>query len=125
MIQLKNVTVSYTDHLALKGIDLTIDKGDHLAVIGPNGAGKTTLLTAINGLGQIVRGHVVIEGKELNATNTRMIQKKSGYVPQYLNIDPRSPVSVFDVVMMGRIGKIGLLRRIRKKDRDINYLFLR
>ncbi|MBN1521350.1 MAG: ABC transporter ATP-binding protein [Candidatus Aureabacteria bacterium] len=119
MIRLKDVTVSYVDHIALKSVSLHIKKGDHLAVIGPNGAGKTSLLTAINGLGDVRQGRVMVKGEVINKRNIRKIQRISGYVPQNMNIDPRAPVSVFDVVMMGRIGKIGLFRSPGKKDADI------
>ncbi|MEA3493127.1 MAG: ABC transporter ATP-binding protein [Candidatus Margulisiibacteriota bacterium] len=108
MIKLQNVTVSYRENIALNNVNLTIEEGTHLAVIGPNGAGKTTLLTAINGLGKILKGSVnTYERKEI------------GFVPQALNIDPRSPISVREVVMIGRVGKIGLLRSPGSGDKVI------
>ena len=119
MIQLNNVTVSYFNHIALHRINLCIEKGVHLAVIGPNGAGKTTFLTAINRLGKIIEGTVTINKEEITSRNIRKFRIKTGYVPQSLNIDARSPVNVFDVVMMGRVGRIGLLRQPTKKDKEI------
>lgn len=108
MIELQNVTVSYRENIALKNVSLRIEEGTHLAVIGPNGAGKTTLLTAINGLGKILKGTVnVLDRKEI------------GFVPQNLNIDPRSPISVREVVMIGRTGKIGLFGKPDSDDRKI------
>ena len=122
MIRLKNVTVSYFGHIALHDITLTLEKGSHVAVIGPNGAGKTTLLTALNGLGKIIQGEIWFNNKKITP---RQICKNTGYVPQHVTIDPRSPVSVRDIVMMGRVGKIGLMRRASKSDKEIVTLMSR
>ncbi|MCK4232915.1 ABC transporter ATP-binding protein [candidate division WOR-3 bacterium] len=112
IVELKDVTVSYRENVALKNISLNIEKGSFVAVIGPNGAGKTTLLTAINGIGNILSGSVKVFGLDINSR----IRREIGYVPQSLSIDPRSPISVRDVVMIGRSSKIGLFRYPNRKD---------
>lgn len=115
IVEIEGVTVSYRENVALRNVSLNIDERTFLAVIGPNGAGKTTLLTVINGLGKILSGSVRVFGLEL-LKNAGRIRKEIGYVPQNLAIDPRSPISVGDVIMIGRLGKIGLLRNPRPED---------
>jgi ABC-type cobalamin/Fe3+-siderophores transport system ATPase subunit len=117
--EIENCTVSYRENIALKNTSLGINEGTFLAVIGPNGAGKTTLLTVINGLGKIISGSVKIFGLELTTRNINKIRKEIGYVPQSSAIDPRSPICVSDVVMIGRLAKIGLLRHLDTEDREI------
>jgi ABC-type Mn2+/Zn2+ transport system ATPase subunit len=118
-IEIENATVSYRENVALKNISLQIKKNSFVLVVGPNGAGKTTLLTLINGLGKIRSGTIRIFGEEVNYRNSNSIRKEIGYVPQHILIDPRMPISVYDVVMLGRYGKIGLFRQPNAADRKI------
>ncbi len=118
-IEIANVTVSYRENIALKNISLNMEEGDFISVIGPNGAGKTTLLTVINGLGKILSGSVKVFGTSLITSNINKIRTKIGYVSQHLNIDPRFPISVREVVKIGRFGKIGLFNHISHKDEEI------
>jgi len=97
---------------------LNIERGSLVAVVGPNGAGKTTLLTLINGLGKLQSGAIRIFGSEVTTTNINGIRKDIGYMPQHILIDPRMPISVYDVVMLGRYGKIGLFRYPNRDDYD-------
>ena len=115
IVEIKDVTVSYRENVALRDITLDIEKGTSLAIIGPNGAGKTTLLTAINGLGNILSGSVKVFGVDA----TSRVRKDIGYIPQSLAIDSRSPISVQDVVMIGRLSKIGLFRYPSREDKRI------
>lgn len=110
-LQLQNVTVRYGQVTALQGITLTVARGDQIAVVGPNGAGKSTLFSVITGLANPTAGEVKIYGTKPDAHIC------VGYVPQRSRIDWRFPVSVYDVVMMGRVGQIGLFRRARQQDR--------
>lgn len=116
---IENCTVSYRENIALKNITLSINEGTFLAVIGPNGAGKTTLLTVINGLGKIISGSVKVLGAKLTSQNMGQIRKEIGYVPQSSAIDPRSPICVSDVVMIGRLAKIDLFRHLGTEDHEI------
>ncbi|MBE0432803.1 metal ABC transporter ATP-binding protein [candidate division WOR-3 bacterium] len=90
-----------------------------MAVVGPNGAGKTTLLTLINGLGRLQHGAVTILGERITWRNINSIRSNIGYVPQHLSIDPRMPVSVYDVVVLGRYPRIGLFRNPAAEDHRI------
>ncbi|MFH1259157.1 MAG: ABC transporter ATP-binding protein [Elusimicrobiota bacterium] len=119
IIELDHVTVSYRENIALRNITLEIDEGSFVSVIGPNGAGKTTLLTVINGLGAILSGSVKVFGQRIENKNISQIRKDIGYIPQHLNIDPRSPISVYQAVSIGRFGKIGLFKKWTSADDDL------
>jgi manganese/iron transport system ATP-binding protein len=107
IIEIKNLSVAYNGGLALEDISFSIVPGERVAVVGPNGAGKSTLFKAVAGLlrprsGEILHGHIEI-----------------GYVTQRSSVDWDFPVTVFDVVLMGRVGKMGWLRWQRSSDREI------
>ena len=99
---------------ALSDISFSIDAGERVAVIGPNGAGKSTLFKAIVGLLQFTHGHISIYGADCHSSHIYV-----GYVPQQSEIDWTFPVSVYDVVMMGRSRHVGWLRWPGKSDRAI------
>lgn len=114
IIELEHVKVAYQDLLVLDDVSLTVPAGSFLAIIGPNGAGKTTLLQVILGLVRPASGRVRIFGKvpaELDGERRRI-----GYVPQILSVDVNFPVSVREVVLMGRYGRMGLFRRPTRGD---------
>jgi len=116
MVKIENAVVSYREEVALRGASLEVRQGEFVGVIGPNGAGKTTLLTLINGMGRLLRGRVCVLGEPLTRANADGIRTRVGYVAQVQNIDPRMPISVREVVMIGRYGRLGLLRRPSKTD---------
>jgi ABC-type Mn2+/Zn2+ transport system ATPase subunit len=118
-IIIKNATVSYRENIALHDISLTIPEGSFVAIVGPNGAGKTTLLTLINGLGTLQHGSVKIFNTLLTAHTKNLLRRDIGYVPQHLNIDPRMPISAYDVVMIGRYARIGMFHNPGKEDHRI------
>jgi len=93
IIEIKNVTFSYNGEKVLKNINLTVKKGDYLAVIGPNGGGKSTLIKLILGLLKPTKGKITLH------------TSKIGYVPQYTNFSLDIPISVLDVVLQGRVKK--------------------
>jgi len=119
VIDIKNAVVSYREDIALRGVSLEVKSEEFVGVVGPNGAGKTTLLTIINGLGRLLNGEVWVLGHNLTAGNGQSLRKKVGYVPQVQNIDPRMPMNVREVVMVGRYGVLGLLSRPGKRDWEI------
>jgi ABC-type Mn2+/Zn2+ transport system ATPase subunit len=105
--------VRYGRTTALYDLDLQVNRGDQVAVVGPNGAGKSTLFHVIAGIIKPASGQVRIGGS---------VPGKHiciGYVPQRNRIDWRFPVTVADVVMMGRVGQIGLLRWPQRHDKEI------
>lgn len=118
-IKINNLSVSYRNIEALRGINLKITAGKLTGMIGPNGAGKSTLLKAILGLITINNGQVLYQNKPL--TEQRQIV---AYVPQRSQIDWSYPTTVWDVVMMGRIIKTGWFRRFSNvsKQKALNAL---
>ena len=109
-LELREVSVRYDGTPALEGVSLQVQRGSQVAVVGPNGAGKSTLFNVITGILKPQQGDVQIAGSGPQGHIC------VGYVPQRNRIDWRFPVSVTDVVMMGRVGKIGLFRRPGRAD---------
>lgn len=113
IVELKNVWVYFDQKLILEDISLQIEKGHFVGIIGPNGAGKTTLLRVITQQIAPTKGSLRLFGQDA-FTARHLI----GYVPQVKRVDWSFPVSVLDVVLMGRYGQLGLFRRPQKIDRD-------
>jgi len=112
VVSLEDVWVQYNGVPILEGINLAIEQDDFLGIIGPNGGGKTTLLKIILGLISPSRGKVSVLGKPPEKSRSKI-----GYVPQHNLFDRDFPISVGDVVLMGRYGKSGLFRRYSSEDR--------
>ncbi|MCY4538061.1 MAG: metal ABC transporter ATP-binding protein [Chloroflexi bacterium] len=111
----EHLTTGYPgNRYALSDISFTIKAGERVAVIGPNGAGKSTLIKAIVGLLQFTHGHISIYGADCYSSHIYV-----GYVPQQSEIDWSFPVSVYDVVMMGRSRRVGWFRWPGKRDHAI------
>ncbi len=117
VIETNNVSTVYEGEKipSLFNINFSIDKGEFICIIGPNGAGKTTLLETLNGLLPHTAGQISIMGKDIRE-NGIFIRKQIGYVPQEFTVDVLSPFLVKDIILMGRYGKIGLLKNISKND---------
>lgn len=113
-IEVDGVTVRYGDVLALDDVSLRIAPGTVTALIGMNGAGKSTLFKTVTGLIRPGRGTVRLDGVAPAAARR---QGRVGYVPQSEDVDWTFPVSVRDVVMMGRYGRLGPTRRPKAADR--------
>ena len=113
VIRLNGVWVCYDGTPALEGVDLSVMPGKFLGVLGPNGGGKTTLLKVILGLVRPSRGQVRVLGQAPERG-----RKFIGYVAQYNLFDRDFPISVADVVLMGRYRSRGLLRRYSREDRS-------
>ena len=98
VIELSDVWFSYNGRPVLKNVNITVRQGDFIAVIGPNGGGKTTLIKLILGLLYPHRGDIKVFGVPPERAVLQM-----GYVPQDSEFNPGVPVSVEQVVMMGRM----------------------
>jgi ABC-type Mn2+/Zn2+ transport system ATPase subunit len=119
VIDVENAVVSYREDVALRGVSLEVGSGEFVGIIGPNGAGKTTMLTIVNGTGKLLHGKVRVLGHALVPGNGHSLRKKVGYVAQVQNIDPRMPMNVREVVMIGRYGLLGLVKRPSRRDWEI------
>lgn len=113
-LAMNDVTVRYDDVTVLEGITFSMPENEFLGIIGPNGGGKTTLLKTILGLVKPDEGSIKVLG--MDPVDAR---KFMGYVPQYSNVDSDFPINIWDVTMMGRLGKKGLLRRYDAHDREV------
>lgn len=113
-IDVSDVTVRYGDVLALDSVSLSVEAGRVTGLIGMNGSGKSTLFKSIIGLVRPAAGRVRLEGADPASARRRGL---IGYVPQSEDVDWTFPVSVRDVVMMGRYGHQGVLRRAHTADR--------
>lgn len=114
IVDVHNLTVSYNNKPVLWNIDLTLPKGSLVGIIGPNGAGKSTLIKTMMDIVPSSSGSVKLFGEKL-----AKVRQKVAYVPQRESVDWDFPASVYDIVMMGRYGKMGLFNRPRKADEEV------
>lgn len=105
-VEVHDLTVAYHRKPVLWDVDVIIPEGRLVAIVGPNGAGKSTLLKAILGLVPAASGSVRIFGESLDR-----VRSSIGYVPQRETVDWDFPVTVLDVVLMGRYGRLGWIKR--------------
>jgi ABC-type Mn2+/Zn2+ transport system ATPase subunit len=112
-IELRDVTVSYNQNRALSQASIKIPYHTFTGVIGMNGAGKSTLFKAIMGLVTPDTGRIAICGDD---PKTAQKHGHVAYVPQSELVDWDFPVSVYDVVMMGRIGTQNIFKTPKKED---------
>ena len=112
-IDVHDLTVAYHRKPVLWDVDVSIPDARLVAIIGPNGAGKSTLLKAMLGLVPITTGQVRVFGEPIARVRTRV-----AYVPQRETVDWDFPVRAREVVLMGRYGRLGWLRRPRRPDHD-------
>jgi zinc transport system ATP-binding protein len=113
VVTMKDVYFSYDGFPAIEEVNLSVEELDFVAIVGPNGGGKTTLLKLILGLLHPTKGEVRVFGDAPENARPRM-----GYVAQHINVDPKFPVNVMDVVLMGRLGRTGSFGPYRKTDKE-------
>jgi len=113
-LSLTSVTVAYGGRTALEQVTMDVPHGGQVAVVGPNGAGKSTLFKALVGLLPLRDGSIELRDRDAEAQ-----AEPIAYVPQREEIDWSFPVTVSDVVMMGRYGRLGWLRRPQAADREV------
>lgn len=113
VIDIQNVSFSYRENPVLKDVNLKIADSDFASVVGPNGGGKTTLLKLILGILKPAKGSIRILGKSPEAARLKI-----GYMPQQERLDLQFPISVFDVVLMGRLGNSSFGKYSRQDKAD-------
>ncbi len=111
-LHVEDLTVSYQGRPVLWDIDLDVPPGVLAGIVGPNGAGKTTLIKSVLDLVPRTAGHVYLHGQPYRAQ-----RKRVAYVPQRTAVDWDFPTTALDVVMMGRYGHLGWLRRPGAEER--------
>lgn len=121
-LQLDGVSVRRGGHPILLVDELAVRPGEFLGVVGVNGAGKTTLLRVCAGLLRPTAGRVWLDGIDLtciSAWRRTAVRTRVGYVPQSADYNAHLPLTVAEVVAMGRAGRRGLLRRLSLADRGV------
>ncbi|MBF8270482.1 MAG: ABC transporter, partial [Gammaproteobacteria bacterium] len=113
IIEYRDVSFSYGQATVLQDINLTIGAEEFFALIGPNAGGKSTLLKLLLGVLTPDRGSITVFGRPPSAMHTRI-----GYVPQFPTYRRDFPISVGDVVLMGRLGISSKYGAYSRRDRD-------
>ena len=113
VLDVSHLTVRYNGRMALEDVTFHLHEGERIAIVGPNGAGKSTLIKAVAGVLQPHSGEVSIYGSRPGG------HVCIGYIPQRNQVDWNFPVSVADVVMMGRSAKLGPFNWPHKRDWDV------
>ena len=114
LVEIRGLSCGYERQKVLDGVDLQILRGDFVGLLGPSGSGKTTLLKAMLGAVDVYEGEVLVEG--VRATEGR---RRIGYVPQLETIDWNFPVTVREVVMMGRTMQNRFFPWFRREEREL------
>jgi manganese/zinc/iron transport system ATP- binding protein len=113
-LEITGLTASYRQKPALRHVSIAVPKGQLVAMIGPNGAGKSTLLKAIVGLVPVDAGTIRVLGQPIEIARHHI-----AYVPQTDTTDWDFPVTVREVVLMGRYRALGLFGRPKRQDREL------
>jgi len=113
VLSVEGVSVEWGGFRALDNVSFSAAAGTLIGVVGPNGAGKTTLFNVIAGVMPALEGRVLFDGAEADRSKGTL-----AYVPQRERVNWRFPLSVAEVVMLGRSQRIGLFRRPARRDRE-------
>lgn len=113
IINLEDISFAYQDTLVLKDVSFKIYPGEFVGIIGPNGGGKTTLLKLILGFLKPSSGKIEILGAA-----PQLAKQKLGYVPQVTRFDRQFPISVFELVLSGRLAFLPWYGYYTKADKE-------
>ncbi len=119
VVSCEAVSVTAGRRPILQDCSFSLRPGSFTGVLGPNGAGKSTLLKLCNALILPSQGAVTCLGERVSSKNARQLRKRIGYVSQFRGIDPRQPITVFESVLSGTFGRLGLFHKPRKRERDL------
>ncbi len=109
IIKVENLSFGYSSNIILRDVSFSVGHGEIISIVGPNGGGKTTLLKLLLGFLKPQSGTVLIKGKSPESA-----RKYMGYVPQYMTLDRKFPITVGEVILSGRVRPFGFYT---KKDR--------
>jgi ABC-type cobalamin/Fe3+-siderophores transport system ATPase subunit len=118
-LQIEGLLVTASGRQILHLRQLSIPTGEMVGLLGPNGAGKSTFLRCLLGMQSHVRGRISVLGKEIRSLGSgalAQLRRRIGYVPQVLPARAEMPLTVREVVAIGRTGLAGLLRPLRRED---------
>lgn len=112
-LSFKDVSFAYQENSVLKNVSFFVKEGEFIGIIGPNGGGKTTLLKLIMGFLRPVDGQIEIFNK-----SPKSAQNYISYVPQTVRFDRQFPISVMELVLLGRLSKLPWYGRYSKEDKE-------
>lgn len=113
-IRVEGLSVRLGRHVAVSGVDGTLEPGQMVGIIGPNGAGKSTLIRAMLGLARADAGRVMIDGQDVARIDRRTMARAVAYLPQGQTL--HWPLSVARLVALGRLPHLGPLSRLSQAD---------
>lgn len=119
LASLSGVTVAFGRRPILHGVSLSLGTGEFWTLIGPNGAGKSTLLGLFNAMTPHSAGEVRYRGREITPKNARKTRLAIAHVFQAADIDPKMPLSVFESVLGGSYGRLGLFTRPGRREKEL------
>lgn len=114
VVVIENLSFSYKGIPVLTEVTAHINCCDFVSIVGPNGGGKTTLLKLILGLLTPTKGRISVL-----ATTPEKARPRVGYVPQHFHFDPQFPITVREVVLMGRLGNLSTFGKFKSRDKEI------
>lgn len=119
MLRVEDAEFYYDDahEKGFEGVSFSVNRGEVMSILGPNGCGKTTLLKCLIRLLNLSKGHVWLDGQEIDKLGRREVAKVVGYVPQLHQ--PAFPFSVLDAVLIGRAPHLNFLESPGRKDEEI------
>lgn len=119
LARLEKVDVHFGQRKILHGIDLSVEAGDFWTLIGPNGAGKSTLLGLFNLLTPHSAGEVSYAGEKITPHTVSKVRLKIAHVFQASDLDPKMPLTVFESVLGGTYGRLGLFKKPGRREKDL------
>jgi len=114
LIEIERLFFAYVDTLILNDLTMSVAKGEFVGIIGPNGGGKTTLLKLIMGFYKPLSGTLLLNGHP-----PRLGKESIGYVPQVQQFDRSFPITVFELVLTGRLFNLPWHGVYSKKDKEV------
>jgi ABC-type cobalamin/Fe3+-siderophores transport system ATPase subunit len=123
--RLKGVSVRFGSRLILDRLDMELTRGDFWGLIGPNGAGKSTLLGLFNGLTRYHSGSVEFLGQPVTPATAPRLRLKIAHVFQIIDIDPKMPLTVFEAVLAGTYGRLGVFKKPGDREKELSRSTLR
>lgn len=111
LIDCENLSYAYDNHIVVSDVTFSVDQGDYITIVGENGSGKSTLIKGLLGLKKAISGVLTLD-KDLKSDEI-------GYLPQQTTTMKNFPASVYEVVLSGRLGQMGLRPFYNKEDKQI------